>query len=116
MPSTPSSSEFEGGHIELEQMGSADPPLVVHCFHGDRHRQLRGPGTGGGNASGLGDILAAAAARVAAVHLSVHVRVAVLPHIAQREKNMKTFGTRQVQSTSALISKRIAEPGDWRGK
>ena len=36
---------LRGGPIELEQMGSADPPLAVHCLYGDRHRQLRRPGT-----------------------------------------------------------------------
>src|SRR6516164_4320161 len=37
---------FRGGPIELEQMGSADPPLAVHGFHGGRHHQHRGRGTG----------------------------------------------------------------------
>ena len=32
----------------MERMDSADPPLGVHRLHGDRHRQLRRPGTGGG--------------------------------------------------------------------
>jgi hypothetical protein len=36
--------------------------------------------------------------------------------VAQREEIMKTSGAGQVQSASALISKRIAELGDWRGK
>jgi len=34
------------GHIALEQMGSADPPLAVHCLYGGRHRQHRRRGTG----------------------------------------------------------------------
>ena len=37
---------FRGGPIELEQMGSADPPLAVHCLYGGRHRQQRRRGTG----------------------------------------------------------------------
>ena len=32
--------------IELEQMGSADPPLAVHCLYRVRHRQHRCRGTG----------------------------------------------------------------------
>jgi len=26
--------------IELEQMGSSDPPLAVHCLYGSRHRHI----------------------------------------------------------------------------
>jgi hypothetical protein len=33
---------FRGGPDELEQMGTAEPPLAVHRLHGDRHCQLRG--------------------------------------------------------------------------
>jgi len=33
-----------------------------------------------------------------------------------QEENVKTSGTSQNQSPSALISERIAELGDWRGK
>ena len=33
--------QLRGGPIELEQMGSADPPLAVHCLYGGRHRQHR---------------------------------------------------------------------------
>jgi len=36
-----SGSSSRGGHIELEQTGSADPPLAVHCLYGCRHRQHR---------------------------------------------------------------------------
>jgi hypothetical protein len=36
--------------------------------------------------------------------------------VAQREESMKKSGASQGQSASALISKRIAELGDWRGK
>jgi len=37
----PLRARLRGGHIERKQMGSADPPLAVHCLYGDRHRQLR---------------------------------------------------------------------------
>jgi hypothetical protein len=36
--------------------------------------------------------------------------------VAHWEENMKTSGASQRQSASELISKRIAELGDWRGK
>ena len=114
---TPNGVEaVKGGPIELEQLDSADPPLGVHCLHGDRHRQLRRPGTGGWDASALGDLLAAAPARLAPVQRSVLVRAAVCRQVAQREENMKKSGASQGQSASELISKRIAELGDWRGE
>src|SRR5262245_41763976 len=101
-------------------MGAANPPLGVHRFHGDRHRQFRRPGTGQGDASALGDLFAAAPARVAAVYRSVPVRLAVydqgarranwIPRRSQREdENMKKSGASQNQSASELISKRFAE-------
>ena len=77
---------FRGGQIELERMDSADPPLAVHRLYGDRHRQLRRPGTGG-DASALGDLLAAAPARLAPVHRSVLVRAAVCHQVAQRRRD-----------------------------
>ena len=46
---------------------------------------------------------------------SVHVRAAVCRQVAQREENMKKSGASQGQSASELISKRIADLGDWRG-
>ena len=73
---------FRGGPIELEQVDSAVPPLGVRCLHVDRHRQLRRHGTG--DASRLGDLLAAAPARLAPVHRSVLVRAAVCHQVAQR--------------------------------
>jgi hypothetical protein len=36
--------------------------------------------------------------------------------VAQREENMKKSNASPNQSASALISKRVAELGDWRGK
>ena len=30
----------------MEQVGSADPPLAVHCLYGGRHPQRRRRGTG----------------------------------------------------------------------
>src|SRR4029453_17242956 len=64
-------------------MGSADPPLAVHYFYGHRHRQLHRPGTGEWDASALGDLLAAAPARLAPVQRSVLVRAAVCHQVVQ---------------------------------
>src|SRR4029078_13338863 len=82
----------EGGRSEVERMGSADPPLVVHCLYADRHCQLRRPGTGRWGASALGHLLAAAAARLAPVQRSVFVRVAICRQVAPWEESMKQFG------------------------
>src|SRR5262245_22840422 len=97
-------------------MGSADPPLAVHRLHADSRRQLHRPGTGRREPSVLGDLLAAAAARLAAVHRSVLVRAAVCCQVAQREENMKKSSASKGQSPSELVTRRIAELGDWRGK
>src|SRR5688572_15833410 len=82
--STPGSSAMSGGHSELEQMGSTDPPLVIHRLYGDGHRQLRRLVAGA--ASRLGDLLAAVPARLAPVQRSVPVRVAVYHQMAQRAR------------------------------
>ena len=102
--------------MNWNQLGSADPPLAVHCLYRDRHCQLHRPGTGEWDASALGDLLAVAPARLAPVHRAVYVRPAVCRQVAPREENMKTSDASQDQSASALISNRIAELGDWRGK
>src|ERR1700736_4122518 len=71
-----------GGPIELEQMGSADPPLAVHCLYGGRDRQLRRRGKG--EVYRLGGPHGGAPARLAPVHRSVLVRAAVCRELAQR--------------------------------
>src|SRR6516162_5653685 len=73
---------FRGGPIELEQMGSADPPLAVHCLYGGRDRQHRRRGTE--EVYRLGGPLGAAPARLAAAHRLVLVRAAVCHQVAQR--------------------------------
>jgi hypothetical protein len=35
-------TDFRGGPLELEQMGSASPPLTIDGLYGGRHRQHRG--------------------------------------------------------------------------
>src|SRR6185312_1703796 len=67
---------------ELEYVYSANPPLAVDRLYGDRHRQLRRHGIGG--ASGPGRLLATAAAVLAPVHGSIHVRAAVCRKVARR--------------------------------
>ena len=74
----------------VEQVDSADSPLAVYCLYGDRHRQLHRHGTGGWDASALGDVLAAAPARLAAVHRSVLVRAAVCDHVAPGDAPTKS--------------------------
>src|ERR1700682_1870537 len=69
-------------------MGSAGPPLAVHCLYGDRHRQFRRPGTGG--TSPLGGLLAAGPALLAPVQRSVHVRADLCRRAAQRAAGRRT--------------------------
>src|ERR1700694_2777914 len=102
-------------------MGSAGPPLAVHCLYGDRHRQFRRPGTGG--ASPLGALLAAGPALLAPVQRSVHVRAALCRRAAQRAARRRTGASamskseaRKEMSPSKLIDARIKELDDWRGK
>ena len=66
----------------MNNTDSADPPLAVHCLYADRHRQLRRHDARA--ASRLGDLLAAAPARLAPVHRPVLVRAAVCHQVAQR--------------------------------
>src|SRR6188474_543504 len=89
-------------------MDSADAPLVVDCLYGDGHRQLRRPVTRGG--SGLGDLLAAAAARVAAVQRLVFVRAAVYRQEAQRAKHR--FGWRMIVAKTAKAQPKA--DANWR--
>jgi hypothetical protein len=100
----------------LEQLGQADSPLGVYRLHGDRHCQLRRAGTKGRDASALGDLLAAAPARIAVVQRPVFVHASVFRQVAQWEESMKKASAGQAESASDLISKRIADLGDWRGK
>ena len=62
--------------------------LGVHCLYADCHRQLHRPGTGRRYASALGDLLAAAPARLASVHRPVHVRAAVCHEVAPRVRRL----------------------------
>ena len=71
----------------MNTLDSADPPLAVDCLYVDRHRQLRCDDAGA--ASRLGDLLAAAPARLAPVHRSVHVRAAVCHQVAQRATHIE---------------------------
>lgn len=66
----------------MEQVGSANPPLVVHRLYGGCHGQHRRPGIG--RTSRLGGLLAATPARLALAHRSVLIRVAACRSLAQR--------------------------------
>src|ERR1700681_1701860 len=102
-------------------MGSAGPPLAVHCLYGDRHRQFRRPGTGG--TSPLGGLLAAGPALLAPVQRSVHVRAALRRRAAQLATRQRTgvnamskSEARKEMSPSKMIDARIKELDEWRGK
>src|ERR1700704_5348992 len=102
-------------------MGSAGPPLAVHCFYGDRHRQFRRPRIWG--TSPLGGLLAAGPALLAPVQRSVHVRAALCRRAAQWATRQRTgvnamskSESRNKMSASAMIDERIRELGDWRGE
>src|ERR1700737_2674326 len=102
-------------------MGSAGPPLAVHCLYGDRHRQFRRARIWG--ASPLGGLLAAGPALLAPVQRSVHVRAALCRRAAQWAKRQRTgvnamskSEARKEMSPSKLIDARIKELDDWRGK
>src|ERR1700738_4414216 len=106
---------------EYEQMGSASPPLAVHCLYGDRHRQFRRPGTG--RTSPLAGLLAAGPALLAPVQRSLHVRAALCRQPAQWATGRRTGvnamssgESRKEMSPSDMIDARIRELDDWRGK
>src|SRR5262249_10708611 len=106
-----------GGPFELEHLDSSEPSLAFHCLHGDGHRQLHRAGAGRRRpaAAALGALPAVAAARLAALQRSLLVRPAVRYKVAWEESMTKSSAS-GTQSASKLISDRIAELGDWRGK
>jgi hypothetical protein len=84
----------KGGRIEREQLDASGSPLGVDRLYVDGHRQL---------------------------HRSrnVFVRAAVPRPVARPEAGMKKTKAKETiveQSASKLISQRIADLGDWRGK
>src|SRR5262249_22360783 len=68
-----------------EQTSSANSPLAVHNFYGDRHRQFHSDGPRW--FSGLGGIFAAAAALLDAGHRSLHVCAALSRSARERQRN-----------------------------
>jgi hypothetical protein len=114
---------FKGGPVELEQVASSDPPLAIDCLYRDRDRQFRRHGIGA--TSSVGGLRAVAAARLAPVHRSVHVRATLCRQLAERAKagetGVKKSGSQHSKSPSQkspsqLIDARIKELGDWRGE
>src|SRR5262245_56814065 len=107
-------------------MDSADPPLAVDRFYGDRHRQLRRPGKGGRDASALGDLLASRSTRAPPAHRPVPVRPAVCHQVTQRATRLRltdSYGPRPrppwtvvepAESTAVLASRhgRACSPTD----
>src|SRR5882762_11653911 len=84
-------------------MGSAGPPLAVHCFYGD--------------------LLAAGPALLAPVQRSAHVRAALCRQVAQRVTRRRTgvnamskSESQKEMSSSEMIDARIKELGDWGGE
>src|SRR5688500_19081461 len=90
-------------------MDSSDPPLAVHRFHGDRHRQHRPTGARKGKPSELGDLLAAVPARVALAERSVFVRATICHQMAERA--MKTKGKSRARTQRQSSTKSLT---DWR--
>lgn len=72
---------FEGGDIELEQLGSADSPLAVHCVHHRRRRLRRGDVTR--PPARLAGAVPAAAAHFAAGHGVVSVCASLWSGVAE---------------------------------
>src|SRR4029453_8984769 len=91
---------IKGGPIELEQLGSTNPPLGGHRLHSDRHCQLHCTGTRSRDASALGYLLAAAPARLPPVQRPVLVPAALRRQVAWRGKNIKSPRPSQRQPTS----------------
>ena len=79
---------FNGGHLELEQRGSPDPPLGVDCLHGGRHRQRRRPWESRSSppraSAVLGEPPGAHPARLARAHGALPVRASLRRQVAQR--------------------------------
>src|SRR4030095_5508741 len=100
-------------------MGSAGPPLAVHCLYGGRHRQLRRHGIV--EPSRLGGLFAIASSLPAVVHRPVHVRAAVCHEVVQRatdrrigvntmvNKTTKKTDSKKDKSPAQLIDARIQE-------
>ena len=66
--------------IELEQMGSADPPLAVRCLYGGRHRRWRHRSER--EVYRLGGPLGGGSTHLTPVHRPVLVRAAVCCQLA----------------------------------
>src|SRR5215208_4833908 len=92
-------------------MDSSNPPVAVHCLYSDRHRQLRCHDAGA--TSGVGDLLAAAATRLAPVFRSVLVRAAVRHQVARRGTHRYaslTIGVSPVPKRTSKKSAKLSTP------
>jgi hypothetical protein len=89
--------------------------LDVDRLYGNRDRQFRHLWNGQYTAASR-DLLAVGAALLASVHRVIPVRIAVYRQVSRREESMKKPAGIQGPGASKLITERIAELGDWRGK
>src|SRR5258705_10536360 len=108
-PSTPNSSASRRPH-ELERMDSADPPLAVDRLHADGDRQLRSAGHGPEGAE-LGDLLAVAPARAAAVQRPVHVRAPVCRQLARGATHQLIGDSRHAPEKEARKAPTLSDRG-----
>jgi hypothetical protein len=69
-------------------MGSTKPPLAIHRFHADRHRQLCVQGCGVGRTSAVVDLLAIAPTLFADGHGRLSIRAPVWRQVAKPGKRM----------------------------
>jgi hypothetical protein len=95
----------------LGQMGSANPPLAIHCLHDDRRRQLRLYGIR--EAFGLDSLFTIASSLLNVDHWSVHVRVAVCRQKARVPNRRIGTNTTVTKAKKARVPARYCQ--DFRG-
>src|SRR5690606_23128832 len=80
------SNRARGGPIELEHLGSADPPLGLRRLYRGLHLR-HDRGAGGARARRVGVSPAPAAARPAPDHRALPLRAPLCPQVAQSRRN-----------------------------
>src|SRR5687767_11196722 len=118
MRTTRNNSEYtRGAFSELEHLDPPNASLGVNHLHTHRDRELRcDRAVRRRHAARSHHLLAPAPSRAAAIQRSLFVHAALHHQMAQRETGMKTESASAGASASELISRRITELGDWRGK
>src|SRR6516162_10947794 len=92
----------------LGPMGSANPPLAVHCLHDDRPYQFRLYGIS--EASHLDSLFAIASALLNVTHRSLHVRVAVCRQMAHAPNRPIGTNTMVIKARKNFGSQKKASP------